>query len=120
MIKPKDVILHAGCFLPNAFGKAEIEAVAVVVVLWHNANDLTEWTPVSRRQIVNFLHEEALRQREPVFSMVSNPFLRPDPNGLRDGGWFSGWTTAEEPGTFTEEGLRRLSHATSEAARLSS
>lgn len=107
-MKPKDLPV-GDIFLPGAFGKAEIEFAAVLVVMWHHHHGhMDEWVPVTRQQIIDFLTTAAHEKREPIFSLVKNPFFMPDPNGLRDKGWFSGWKTPTDPGVFTEEGLKCL------------
>ena len=106
MLKPKDLPV-GDIFLPGAFGKAELEFAAILVVMWHHHNGhMEEWVPVTRQQIIDFITEAHDMKRDPVWSLIKNPFFNPDPNGLRDKGWFSGWKDATDPGVFTEEGLK--------------
>lgn len=104
-LKPADVQLGAAGMLTDRFGKTEVECAAALVVRYHQVHGLTEWTPVSRRQVISLFDEDDVSMR-----WVANPFWRPDPNRLRDEGWISGWATPDEPGLFTPKGLSALAH----------
>jgi hypothetical protein len=92
-------------FLPNAFGKYELEFAAVLVILWHLDNGLADWTPVDCRTLVRWARSSSLKI---VQNLLTNPFSKPDFVGLREKGFVSGWATGDESGVFSELGLRCL------------
>jgi hypothetical protein len=105
MIRPSDVRLEEGGFLTDYLGKAEAEFAMAVVVRWHLANGHTEWTPVSRAELANFIGEDEL-----VREWVRNPFWRPSPGLLVERGYITGWTRDDvyAPGTLTPKALEHL------------
>jgi hypothetical protein len=92
-------------FLPNAFGKYELEFAAVLVILWHLENGLADWTPVDCRTLIGWARSSNLKT---VQQLCTNPFSKPDFLGLRDKGFVSGWATGDDLGVFSELGLRCL------------
>ena len=92
-------------FLPNAFGRAELEFAGVLVVLWHYDQKHVDWQRVSPKTVV----EWALASELPiVVKLRNNPFFLPDFEGLRVKGFVEGWENPSDVGIFSAEGLARL------------
>lgn len=104
-MRPAEVAL-SGPFLTDTLGNAETEFAAGLVVLWHRAEGHVDWVPVTRSTIIGWLEQQVAAGREEILRLVRNPFWRPDPDRLRHEGWITGWTTADDPGLFTEKALR--------------
>lgn len=104
-MRPADVIMNDVGILTDALGKAELEAAAALVVRYHIAHGLEDWTPLTRRQIGEWLTTDDV-----VRKWAENPFWRPDPDALVEKGFVDGWTTVDEPGMFTPLALARIEH----------
>jgi len=88
-------------------GHCETEATAALVIRYHQARGLNDWTPVTPRQLA-----ELFDAPDPlVAEWARNPFWRPDPPSvLVAGGWVTGWSNFDDPGTVTPkfiEAMRR-------------
>jgi len=100
LIRPGEVAIHEiGC-LTDTLGKTEIECAAAVLVRYHVARGLVEWTPVTLRELGEYLMTDDVVRR-----WATNPFWRPDPYGLAAGGWVKGWETPDAPGEVTSDFL---------------
>jgi hypothetical protein len=103
-MKPSD-LAPSMPFLPNAFGKCELEYAAVLVILWHLDNKLETWTRISCEDLIKWVFSSELPI---VQSLRTNPFLVPDFHGMRERGFVVGWATREEPGIFSALAIERL------------
>lgn len=103
-IKPADVWIDEIGVLTDAFGKTEAEAAAAVIVRYHQAKSLEEWTEVTPRQLADFMGEDELTRH-----WARNPFWRPAPWLLERWGLVTPWE-ADTPLRFTEKALHALEH----------
>jgi hypothetical protein len=108
MLKPDEVFIHPiGC-LTNTMGKAELEFAAALIVRWHVVNGHADWVPFTRRQISELLDPE---KPDPVAGeWASNPFWCPDPYGLVQNGYVTGWKTPDAPGAVSEKFLSAVTN----------
>lgn len=103
-VLPHLIFIQPGGCLIATLGKSELEFAAALIIRWHQARGLEQWTPVSRAQIV-----ELFDAPDPlVAEWARNPFWRPDPHGLVAGGWVEGWKDADDPGTVTPKFLEAV------------
>ena len=103
-LKPQDVqLLDVGSVRPDTLHKAEAEFAAAVLVRYHQAKELTEWTPVTRTELADFLGTDPEAEK-----WARNPFWRPSPRLLVERGYVVGWSQPDEPGIVTEKFLRHL------------
>lgn len=94
--------------LTDTLGRSEHEAMAALIVRYHHANNLADWTPVSRLAL-----GELFKTDDVVKEWARNPFWRPtSPYEFVKHGFIIGW--GEDPaavGTLTDDfhaGLLRL------------
>lgn len=104
-MKPADVRVEPWGVVVDAFGKSEVEAAAALIIRYHVAKGLEDWTDFTRRQIGDFLLEDDVARK-----WAQNPIWRPYPYGLVERGLVEGWETADAPGRFTEKALHHLEH----------
>lgn len=83
--------------------------VAAIIVLFHWEHGLEDWTPVSRRQIVDWLPQSRHLQ---ATGALGNPFYRPDVAGFIKDGWIDGWDDGDvdAPGMVTAKFIERVSN----------
>ena len=103
MISPLDIEVSEILILTGTLGKVELEAMAALIVFWHQVNSYSEWTPVTGEELALFANSNKIVQH-----MSKNPFWRPDPKGLVDGGWVTGWQTPNDPIVVTDKLKERL------------
>jgi hypothetical protein len=106
--KPSDVVLHAPP-LAGTMGKAEREhAAALMVRACQQYGD--EWGAVPWSAVKSVILADVESKREPVSSLMSNPFFRPDVKSLADAGYctITGELGKIESATFTVKGIRAL------------
>lgn len=77
---PSEVACRLGPLLalPNAFGRAEDEQAAAIIIC--ALSDMqSDWAPVRTSHVVEFLKEKVDSDR---FRVLRNPFFRPDVHSL--------------------------------------
>lgn len=112
MIRPSEVMLYPDVPFVGTFGKAETEQAAAILVRWHQLNSPDEWTSISRRELGNWMCGDINQTDEMLKIWTTNPFFRPSPIGLIDGGLITGWeggrAEADNKGTVTDVFLEKL------------
>src|SRR3954471_7351128 len=80
--KPSAVDL-GGSFPPLAgtMGKSELEAAATLLVRACQAKG-DRWQPLTPDDLAAVMKDDVAAKREPLASLIGNPFWRPDPFGL--------------------------------------
>jgi hypothetical protein len=111
MITPRQVIVSESCVCTGSLGKAELEAAAACIVLYHWEHSPDEWIPITRRQIADWIPRSALLARA-----IVNPYWKPDIVGFCEGGYIEGWDVkgpagADIPGTLTQKFFDALERA---------
>lgn len=86
MLKPGEIAIQPTGVLLDTLGRVEVEAVAALIVRWHQVHGHAEWTPVSRRDIGAMFESDQVVQE-----WASNPFWRLDPYGFAQQGFITGW-----------------------------
>lgn len=90
--------------LPNAFGRAEAEQAAAVIILTLSSLR-SEWGPVKLKDVRDFV---VGTNGDGRFRAFRNPFFRPDPWELERLGFA---TVKDGEIELTEEAIRRCCHA---------
>lgn len=84
--KPSQVDLRRGYPpLIGTFGRSEFEVTVAVLVRACQANGDT-WHPVSDEELARTVNNALGTTGDPIKSIVTNPFLHPDFDGLVEGG----------------------------------
>jgi hypothetical protein len=102
-VKPQDVMVPEIGIMTATLGKAEAEMVAALLVRYHHAKGLTEWTPITRRELADFLAADDMAK-----GWAKDPFWRPAPWLLVERGFIVGWSNADDPGTVTPKFLEAI------------
>lgn len=103
-ITPADVVLDPnGAGIADVFigtlHKAELEFTAVLIARYHHVHGLTEWAPITRRQIASLFETDDVTRK-----WGSNPFWRPDPFTFTAQGYIDGWNDGPDaPGMLTQK-----------------
>ncbi len=95
--------------LINTLGRAELEFAAALVIRYHQAHGLTEWTPLSRNDIAKLFEKS---NPDPIVAVwARNPFWNPDPYELANQGFITGWMEGPDAkGTFTLKFFEAVEH----------
>ena len=112
-MKPSDVAMPRIGMFTGTMEHAEVEAVAVMVVRWHQLNSPDEWVDVTPNQIAGLLAPEGDGDHM-VKDWRENPiWLQSFFMGIQrslDEGWLEGWVNGEGdiPGRATPKFLEAL------------
>jgi len=87
ILSPADVGMPPTGMLTATLGHSELEAAACCLVRFHQARQLSDWTPISVGDFLTFMETDDV-----IKSWARNPFWRPDFFALADAGWVEGWT----------------------------
>jgi hypothetical protein len=97
MIKPTDIAVSDDPIvqaLIGTLGSAKLEFAVGLVIRYHHAHELKDWTAVSRKELASLIDRP-----DPdhiVSAWARNPFWRPDFFALADAGYIDGWTDDPE------------------------
>lgn len=89
-IRPCDVEVNPVGALTNAFGKYEAEAIAALLVRWHQVHSPERWVPVSIEDIIQLVETDTLASK-----WASCPIGSPDPWELINLGLVVGWLAGD-------------------------
>ena len=108
-LKPGQIRVQEPATCLGTLGRSELENVAACIVLYHWDHKLEDWTPVSRRQIADWIPTSDWMR-----DCARNPFWKLDLPGFTKGGWIVGWEGGEEsadnPGMVTEKFIEAVSN----------
>lgn len=106
-IMPNQIVLDGMGVLTDTLGKVEHEAVAALIVRWHQLLGYTEWKQVTRAALGEMFTDDAV-----VKEWARNPFWRPSPYDFAQAGFITGWDADPlAPGTLTDkfhQGIARM------------
>ena len=109
-LRPREISVSEICTCPGTLGRVELEAVAACIVLYHWEHDLEDWTPVTRRQIADWVPTSPHLRK-----IASNPSWNIDLHGFIQDGSISGWDrpgpeSIDDPGTVTDKFMEAVSN----------
>lgn len=104
--KPSDVVITTPTPLVGTMGQAEAEfAAALIVCVLRDSGDV--WGPVAWKHVGAIVRRDVAENREPLWSLCTNPFLRPDAFRLAADG-FATISDDHETVEFTTKGVEAL------------
>ncbi len=103
-LKPSDIALPANGLFTRTLGKAEPEAVAVVIVRYHQEKALEDWTPISIKDFIDFYYADEYCERIRENPILARCFLH-GLAAIQEGGFLAGWIRGEPEslGTVAEK-----------------
>jgi hypothetical protein len=86
---PDEVVVEPMGVVLGTIGPVEMETVAAAFVLYHQENDLSEWSDVRFHEFSSWLFES-----ETIKRLMQNPVWRLDLGRFVQAGWILGWKLA--------------------------